>query len=154
MRALSQALLSRGARLVFTAGPDAVEQEMVQEICRDLGGINLAGQISLQELAALIQLSRLLICVDSLPLHMASALKKPVLAIFGPTSEITWGPWKNPYAKIVSNNLSCRPCYQDGCGGSKRSDCLATLSVDEVLRACSISENRAQNNFGELPCLK
>jgi heptosyltransferase-3 len=134
MRALSKALLDDGARLVFTAGPDAAEIEMVKEITQGIEVCNLAGQISLKELAALIQLSSLLICVDSLPLHLASALKKPVVAIFGPTSEITWGPWRNPHAKIVSQNLSCRPCYQDGCGGSKVSDCLVSLSVDAVLR--------------------
>ncbi len=134
MRALAKALLEEGVQLVFTSGPDAVEVEMVKEISRDLNVCNLAGKISLKELSALIQLSSLLICVDSLPLHLASALKKPVVAIFGPTSDITWGPWLNPHARIVSQNFSCRPCYQDGCGGSKVSDCLTTLSVDAVLR--------------------
>jgi heptosyltransferase-3 len=134
MRALSKALLEEGVRLVFTAGPDPIEVQMIQEMTRDLPVCNLAGQITLKELSALIQLSSLLLCVDSLPLHLASALKKPVIALFGPTSEITWGPWRNPHAKIVSQNFSCRPCYQDGCGGSKVSDCLATLSVEIVLR--------------------
>jgi heptosyltransferase-3 len=69
------------------------------------------------------------------PLHMASALKKPVVAIFGPTSDAAWGPWRNPRAKVVAQNISCRPCYQDGCGGSKYSDCLHTLPVERVLEA-------------------
>jgi len=66
---------------------------------------------------------------------MASALKRKVVAIFGPTSEVTWGPWRNPDARVVAKNLSCRPCYLDGCGGSKMSECLATLSVESVLKA-------------------
>jgi heptosyltransferase-3 len=107
---------------------------MVAEMAAGIACLNLAGKIDLQELMALVQLSDRLICVDSLPLHIASALQKPVVAIFGPTSEITWGPWKNAQARVVSQNYSCRPCYQDGCGGSKRSECLVTLSVEDVLR--------------------
>jgi heptosyltransferase-3 len=125
-------------KLVFTSGPDPDEIAMVKEICRGLNALDLSGQITLPELFALVQLSGLLICVDSLPLHIASALKKPVVAIFGPTSDITWGPWRNAFAKIVAQNLSCRPCYQDGCGGSKVSDCLATLSVEQVISQLKI----------------
>lgn len=135
MRRLAEELIQRGKRLVFTSGPDAEERAMLAEIAGGLDAVNLGGQISLKELAALIQMSELLICVDSVPLHMASALKKPVVAIFGPTSDVTWGPWRNTHARIVAQNFSCRPCYQDGCGGSKMSDCLHTLPVDQVLRA-------------------
>ncbi len=133
MRQFAQTLAEQGKKLVFTAGPDSEEKAMVAEICQGIDCLNLSGKISLKELAALIQLSEQLVCVDSLPLHMASALKKPVLGLFGPTSDITWGPWRNPLAKIAAQNWSCRPCYQDGCGGSKVSDCLASLPVSAVL---------------------
>ena len=135
MRRLSQELVARGHKLVFTSGPDLDERQMVSTIAENLGALDLSGQISLNELSALISLSKLLICVDSLPLHLASALKSPVVAIFGPTSDVTWAPWQNPHAKIVAMNLSCRPCYQDGCGGSKVSDCLVRLPVESVLKA-------------------
>ncbi len=133
MHALARTLEARGQKLVFTSGPDKDEVAMVREICSGLNALNLAGQISLSELAALVQLSDQLLCVDSLPLHIASALKKPVTVLFGPTSDITWGPWRNPHAKVVTQPFSCRPCYQDGCGGSKVSDCLSTLPVETVL---------------------
>jgi heptosyltransferase-3 len=119
---------------------------MVEEIVRGLNVINLSGKLSLKELAALIDLSELLICVDSLPFHMASALKKRVVALFGPTSDVTWGPWRNPRAQIVAQPFSCRPCYQDGCGGSKVSDCLATLSVETVLKTLD-QTNRKSHVF-------
>lgn len=135
MRALCTELLKRGKRIVLTAGPDPEEKAMVSAIAQGLEVMNLAGQISLKELGALIAESEQLICVDSVPFHLASALKKPVVAIFGPTSDVTWGPWRNPYARIVAQNWSCRPCYQDGCGGSKLSDCLYTLPVSQVLQA-------------------
>lgn len=135
MRRLTEELVRRGKQVVFTSGPDKVEQEMVAEITKDLDVINLSGKISLQELTALIKLSELLVCVDSVPFHMANALKKRVVALFGPTSDVTWGPWRNPEARVVTQNMSCRPCYMDGCGGSKMSDCLATLGVGAVLKA-------------------
>ncbi|MDE3046458.1 MAG: putative lipopolysaccharide heptosyltransferase III [Verrucomicrobiota bacterium] len=135
MRALAEALIAKGKSLVFTSGPDPDERAMVREICQGLPVRDLSGQISLQQLGALIAQSELLICVDSLPFHLASALKKRVVALFGPTSDITWGPWRNPNATILTQPFSCRPCYQDGCGGSKVSDCLVTLPVETVMRA-------------------
>jgi heptosyltransferase-3 len=145
MRQLAERLLKEGKRIILTSGPDAVEKEMAREISRGLDILNLGGVISLKELGALIDFSELLVCVDSVPLHIASALKKPVVALFGPTSDITWGPWRNPHAHIVSLQTSCRPCYLDGCGGSKRSDCLESLSVEAVFRAIQsvFAQNRA-----------
>lgn len=128
-------LISRlkGKRIILTSGPDPIEVEMVNQIASGLDVEVKAGLTTLKELGALIKGSDCLLCVDSVPLHIASALKHPVVALFGPTSEITWGPWENPNARIVAQNFSCRPCYQDGCGGSKYSDCLETLSIEHVL---------------------
>ncbi len=135
---LIRALHLDGHPIVLTASSDPGEMQMVGEIIAQCPGVpltSLAGQIDLKELGAVIEQSRLLICVDSVPLHLASALKKPVLVLFGPTSEANWGPWKNPHAQVITQPFSCRPCLMDGCGGSKRSDCLATLSPATVLLA-------------------
>ncbi len=146
MRELVRRLLDQGKKIAITSGPDQIERAMAEEIAQGFDVQLMAGQISLKELAALIELSECLVCVDSVPLHMASALKKSVVAIFGPTSEVTWGPWRNPKAQIIAQNLPCRPCYLDGCGGSKYSDCLHTLPVDKVLRAIT-AETLPQNRF-------
>jgi heptosyltransferase-3 len=109
---------------------------MIDDVLRACAGvpvINLAGRLNLKELGALIDACRCLICVDSVPMHMASALKRPCVALFGPSSEIAWGPWLNADARVVAQNYSCRPCNLDGCGGSKVSDCLTTLAVEAVL---------------------
>lgn len=135
MRSLVSHLLQRGKKIILTSGPDPIEIEMVEAIAKGFDVEVFAGKITLKEFGALINLSEVLICVDSVPLHLASALKRPVVALFGPTSDATWGPWRNPKARIVSQNFSCRPCYQDGCGGSKYSDCLQTIPVERVLAA-------------------
>ncbi len=131
MREIAKKLIERGVKVVVTAGPG----EDVEAIVKDLPVLNFCGALQLKEFAALIRSSACLLCVDSLPFHIASALKKPVVALFGPTSEITWGPWRNPEAVVLTENFSCRPCYQDGCGGSKKSDCLEQISVERVWSA-------------------
>jgi heptosyltransferase-3 len=131
-------LHERKLPIVISAGPDIQEISMVEEILAlapDVPVFNCAGKLTLKELAALIQSAKALICVDSVPLHIASALKTPVVAMFGPTSEQNWGPWMHPQARVVTQKLSCRPCYQDGCGGSKMSDCLFSMSTESILFA-------------------
>jgi heptosyltransferase-3 len=124
--------------VILTAGQDPQEIAMVQEILSlapQVRAFNWAGKLTLKELSALISLSRALLCVDSVPLHIASATKTPVVALFGPTSELNWGPWMHPKARVVTNNFSCRPCFQDGCGGSKMSDCLFSIPPKKILAA-------------------
>jgi lipopolysaccharide heptosyltransferase III len=133
---LIKALHQSGKKVLLTGGTDKEGLQLIQEIqakVSDIPMTTLAGKTTLKELAALMRLSAALITVDSVPLHMASALKTPVIALFGPTSEINWGPWMHPKGRVIAPKVSCRPCYMDGCGGSKRSDCLSLLSPDEVM---------------------
>lgn len=122
-------------RVILTGAPS--EREFVQQIADQSRGnvVNLAGETTLKEMGALLLGSEGLITVDSVALHMASALKVPVVALFGPTSERKWGPWMHPKSAVVAKNYPCRPCGLDGCGGSKISDCLLTLSVEEIIKA-------------------
>lgn len=124
--------------VVLTSGPDPIEMEMLEEIIKLTppgSTINLGGKVSLKELGALIERSECTICVDSVPLHIASALKTPLVVLFGPSCERNWGPWMHPHSRVVSKTISCRPCYMDGCGGSKRSDCLYSLPLKNILTA-------------------
>ena len=139
LRLLVKRLLDDKKELVFTAGSNPLELDYIQKATCNLAVHDLSGKVSLEELTALVHLSEMLLCVDSLPFHIASALKKPVVALFGPTSDVTWGPWNNPFAKILTSPMSCRPCYQDGCGGSKVSDCLVKISLEDVYQSLKFS---------------
>ncbi len=135
--ALIETLHLSGQKVVISSGPDEVEKKMVEEILSPIPHIpvlDLGGKTSLKGLAALVKMAKCLVCVDSVPLHMASALKTPVVVIFGPTSEKNWGPWRHPRSFIAAGNFACRPCNLDGCGGSKKSDCLTSLPLEAVLR--------------------
>ena len=129
-----QTLISKGHRVVVTGASH--EKEAIQKI---LAGneINLVGKLSLSTLGGVIARARVLLCVDSMPMHLAAAVKTPLVAVFGPSSEVNWGPWRHPRAEIVTLNYPCRPCYQAGCGGSGLSDCLLRTSASSILRSVS-----------------
>ncbi len=133
---LVRALQDRGIPLVLSAAPDSMELKLIDLIlkkCKPEGIVNLSGKLSLKELAALIRDSLGLITIDSVPMHIASALQKPTIALFGPSSEEAWGPWQNPHAAVLAAKFPCRPCNLDGCGGGKVSDCLAAIKLPEVI---------------------
>jgi len=73
--------------------------------------------------------------VDSAPMHIAASQGTPTVALFGPSGEIAWGPWQVAHRVVASQTHPCRPCGNDGCGGSKVSECLTTLPVARVLDA-------------------
>lgn len=92
---------------------------------------------SLENTASIMQLSDYVLTVDSMTIHMASALKKPTIAIFGPTNEKIWGPFRVPHKILALNEknapkFKCRPCLQEGCNNSKTSECLTELSPDII----------------------
>ncbi|HSJ96066.1 MAG TPA: glycosyltransferase family 9 protein, partial [Myxococcota bacterium] len=140
-------LLSRlardGHRVVVTAAPDAREKAIVGRILAAAGApvIDLSGRLTLRELAALAARARLFIGVDSAPMHIAAAMGTPVVALFGPSGELQWGPWRVAH-RIVASDHPCRPCGNDGCGGGKVSECLTGLPVERVHSA--INELLAQ----------
>jgi heptosyltransferase-1 len=74
------------------------------------GVVSFAGQTSLPELAALIERSTICLTNDSGPMHLAVALARPVVSIFGPTDPIWIGPYGRPHA-VLQAKLPCSPCY-------------------------------------------
>ena len=129
-------LHSRGERVVLTGAGDGNEAAYMDEVRKRLRQpvVDLAGQLDLKALAALTARARLFIGVDSAPLHIASAMRTPAVALFGPSGDVEWGPWQVAH-RIVASDMSCRPCGVNGCGGSNRSECLETLPVERVLAA-------------------
>ena len=95
---------------------------------------------SLEESAALLKKADLLISIDSMSVHLASAVQTPVVSIFGPTDEKIWAPWQVKHRIVAltesdAPSFSCRPCGLDGCAGSKVSQCLMAVEARQVLFA-------------------
>lgn len=134
-------VVRRGFKVILTASSDPKEIQMNQHIAQGFQEkevVDLSGKLSLKELGALLQQAQLLICVDSLPVHLASALKIPVVAVFGPTSEKTWAPWRNPRARVVAQDFTCRPCYMPGCAHKGVSDCLETMPASKIIETIEV----------------
>jgi len=133
--ALIDALHADGWPVVLTAAPDTVELEMVDRIAAAARApvVRLGGKLSLKDMAALTAAARLFVGVDSAPMHISAAVGTPAVAIFGPSSEREWGPWRVAHRIVASDAHPCRPCGLDGCGGGKVSECVTTLPVQRVL---------------------
>lgn len=74
------------------------------------GTLNLAGRTSVPELAALLQCCAVCVTNDSGPMHLAVALDRPVVSMFGPSDPLWIGPYRRPDA-VISASLPCSPCY-------------------------------------------
>ncbi len=96
--------------------------------------VNLAGKTTLGELAALLKRSSLLITNDTGPMHLASAVKCPVVAIYGPGNWLRYGPYGNRH-KIVHSNLPCSPCNIIKC--KRNFLCMRLIKVSDVLQAAN-----------------
>jgi heptosyltransferase-3 len=93
---------------------------------------------SLTDTAALFSLAHLVLTIDSMSTHLASATKTPVISIFGPSNEKNWGPWGGKHRVIALTSqdapvFECRPCGRDGCEGSKISQCLIQMEPDRII---------------------
>jgi len=135
--ALVDALLRRGDRVALTAAPDQQELEMIAEIRERTGErvADFSGKLTLKQLAALAARAKLFIGVDSAPMHIAAAVRTPTVALFGPSGELEWAPWRVPHRIVASGEHPCRPCGNDGCGGGKVSECLTQLPMEAALSA-------------------
>jgi heptosyltransferase-1 len=87
------------------------ERAVCDEVARLAPGtVNLAGETTLSELAALIRGSAICVTNDSGPMHLAVALDRPVVSVFGPTDPIWAGPYRRDGA-VLRAELPCSPCY-------------------------------------------
>lgn len=93
----------------------------------------MSGKTDLRELAALIFECDAFITNDSGPMHIASALFVPTVAIFGSTNYTATGPFGKGHT-VVSKDLDCSPCIKRECPeGHTR--CMTEISEDDVFNA-------------------
>jgi lipopolysaccharide heptosyltransferase II len=124
----------RGASIFLFGGPG--EEHLATRIEKAMKHpvTNLAGKLSLNELAYLVSRLDLFLTNDSGPMHVAAALKTPVVALFGPEDPVHTRPYTSPdLYRIVQKDLSCRPCTDKRCD---RPICMESLKPEDVLQAC------------------
>ncbi len=134
---------SRFARLasIFQAKNDAAvliigsagEAEIAESIVSSMGKKPpvLTGQTTLPQLLGLISLASLFVSNDTGPMHLANALRVPVVAIFGPTDPEVTGPFERP-AAVIKKDVPCWPCSYRACPYDHR--CMTRIEPEEVYR--------------------
>jgi ADP-heptose:LPS heptosyltransferase len=120
---------------VYSCGPDesavldAVERAATAPIRRLQGA-------SLGQFAAALSGARLFVGNDSGPAHMAAALGRPTVVIFGSSSSLIWGPWPPPGPgrpfQVVQSPYECNPCPGDHCYRYERPECILSVTVPQV----------------------
>ena len=122
------------AKIIVLGGPG---EEKISRYIQDKmknRPINLGGQLTLNDLVYIISQLDLLVTNDSGPMHIAAALKTPLVAIFGPEEPAYTKPYtrQNLY-RIIYKNVDCRPCRMRNC---KRPICLDLITPEEVVKQC------------------
>jgi heptosyltransferase-2 len=117
------------AEVLLIGSPE--ELDVSQEVSRRMRNkpIMMTGKTSLAQVAAVLSLVELLVTNDTGPAHIASALGRPTLVIFGPTNPLTTRPF-SPVAEILRHPPDCAPCMLRDCPIDHR--CMTAISPREV----------------------
>lgn len=123
------------AFLVFLG--DKADINLVKRVTAKIGSdyLDLAGKTNLIQLAAVLKRCNFLLCNDSAIMHMACAVKKPVIALFGPTDHKKYGP-ESENSVIIYKRIKCAPCRKAQCVFNH--ECLNLITPEEVLSEIEI----------------
>jgi len=130
---LARKLRARNLPVVVTG---AVSERLLGERLVEIGGsgvINLAGEIDLTELAAVLKWAHVVVANSTGPLHIAVAMGTEVVGFYCPVppcSPQRWGPYGRPDSVLVPSRVSCKTCGDKTCVKSR---CMEQISVQTVL---------------------
>lgn len=107
----------------------AIEKALDEKSANKPNIVNMAGKLNLAELAELMARASLVISGDSFPMHLATAVGTPLIALFGPTDERKTGPRANN--SIVLRPDDCQRCDKSNCERA----CLERIPLATVMQA-------------------
>ena len=111
----------------------AGDQPLAEVIARALPDrcLDLAGKTSLAEMIEWTRLCEVMVTNDTGPMHVAAALGKPVVGIFGPTDPRRTGPY-GQMDHALQHALPCVPCMKDTCRNATPLECLHSIRPHDV----------------------
>lgn len=124
--------------IIFAAQDEATIGNEVSNLMEE-EAINLSGKTNTIDFLALLSKCKILVTNDGGPLHVGVVLGVKTVSIFGPVSDVTYGPYSANYKKhiVVKKDLFCRPCYKKfriaKCLNDQK--CLKDITVDEVFNS-------------------
>lgn len=124
--------LNKKYAIIIACGPG--ERALADEISAQATqpGIVSCSLDSLSKLGTLLKKARLFIGSDSAPLHLASALKTPLIGLYGPKDPKIYGPYRHPRSLVLTKDLPCQPCRKRTC---RQPDCMTLITADDVFHA-------------------
>ncbi len=124
-----------GAHAIVIGGPDDVAlAEEIIAFCRHKP-LSLAGKTSLLQLGAVLERCSALVSGDTGPMHMATAVGTPVVALFGAADPARTGPVGTGHRIVQANSVACVPCRSRTCSNSILLECMKKISIDDVVAA-------------------
>ena len=128
---LASALGSVEDPVLLVGSPkDAAVGDKIEQACHG-AALNLCGRTTLEQAIDILASARQVVCNDSGLMHVAAALDRPMVAIFG-SSSVDYTPPMSPHAKIASLGLECSPCFQRECPLGHL-QCLNDLTPERIL---------------------
>ena len=132
------------ANIFISVAPDAGERQIARQICRHTKNnlINLANRpVSLGELKALFACADLIITNDTGPRHIAMALDKKTISLFGPNNP-EWTRYESENEIQLVADVPCVPCDKGKCPLSRRV-CMESITLEMV---CGAAEKLLEKN--------
>lgn len=134
---------THGIATVVSLGPgdEQIEADVRQHFAAIANsGVNsasgvIADRLDLRGLIALLAGSCFFLANDTGPTHIAAALGKKCVVIFGASDSKVWSPWKAEH-RIVENPYPCSQCPRGKCESLGASQCVFSISVEQVREAC------------------
>ena len=96
---------------------------------------NFTNKLSLRQTCGLLREAKFLVTGDSGPMHLASGVGTPVIAMFGPTSK-AWGFYPAGEKDIIlESDMKCRPCSLHGQSNCKKNqECLKKIKTEDIMQ--------------------
>jgi heptosyltransferase II len=142
--ALADRLIAEtGGRVVLVGAPaERVVAGQVIAHMKQRGAVNLAGETDLRDLIGILSLADILVSNDTGPAHIAAALGRPVLTIFGPTNEYQTAP-RGPCTSVLrAEGIECARCMLRDCPIDHR--CMTRISSEEAASAALLLLERGR----------
>ena len=121
--------------LLSGANIDAGAAEHTAQLLRKVGvpAENIAGKYSLSDMVTILAKARLVVSVNTGIMHLAAAVRAPLVALHGATSELRWGPLGDT-SVVVKSGEPCQPCISLGFESNCNNPiCMQNITVDMVM---------------------
>lgn len=141
---------SNQAQIIITCGPN--ERTLSEDVQRQMRSPSqVISDISLQQMAALLAKSDLLISNDTGPTHISSVVGTPTIAVIGPTNPYVSGP-ATTCSRIVWAERYCSPCYRDMFTCPVRK-CFLMIEPEQVLEIARsiLEQGRPEKHESAVP---